>query len=205
MGSRREIFAFCAILAVCVAAFFHETLFGGKVLSPADVLLVSASFRGDGAGDYEPANRLLMDPVLQFQPWLEFNRQMIRSGRLPLWNGHAGCGAPHLANGQSAVFDPFHLLAYLGPTPQAYAWIAAGRLWMAGLGMFLLARAWGLGPLGTLVRRLGLSVLRLPRALAAVSGHRRGDLDALAVPGDRSRVSSARAQRGRLAGRRGRT
>ena len=39
MGSRREIIAFCAFLAVCVAAFFHETLFGGKVLSPADVLL----------------------------------------------------------------------------------------------------------------------------------------------------------------------
>jgi len=89
-----------------------------------------------------------MDPVLQFQPWLEFNRRMIRSGRLPLWNGHAGCGVPHLANGQSAVFDPFHLLAYLGPMPEAYAWIAAGRLWMAGLGMFLLARAWGLGPYG---------------------------------------------------------
>ncbi len=45
MGPRREIFAFCAILAVCVSVFFHETLFGGKVLSPADVLLVSASFR----------------------------------------------------------------------------------------------------------------------------------------------------------------
>jgi len=109
------------------------------------VLLVSASFRGEAAGDYEPANRLLMDPVLQFQPWLEFNRRMIRSGRLPLWNGHAGCGAPHLANGQSAFFDPFHLLAYLGPTPDAYAWIASGRLWTAGLGMFLLARSWGLG------------------------------------------------------------
>ena len=148
MGSRREIIAFCAILAVSIAVFFHETLFCGKVLSPADVLLVSAGFRGDGEGDYEPANRLLMDPVLQFQPWLEFSRSMIRSGRLPLWNGHAGCGAPHLANGQSAVFDPFHLLAYLGPTPQAYAWIAAGQLWMAGLGMFLLARAWGLGPWG---------------------------------------------------------
>ena len=35
-----------------------------------------------------------------------------------------------------------------GPTPQAYAWIAAGRLWMAGLGMFLLARSWGLGSWG---------------------------------------------------------
>jgi len=148
MGTRREILAFCGFLAVCVTAFFHETLIGGKVLSPADVLLVSASFRGDAAGDYEPANRLLMDPVLQFQPWLEFNRRMIRSGRLPLWNGHAGCGAPHLANGQSAVFDPFHLLAYLGPMPAAYAWIASGRLWAAGLGMFLLARAWGLGVWG---------------------------------------------------------
>ena len=145
MGSRREIFAFGAFLAVCVASFFHETLWGGKVLSPADVLLVSAGFREAGEGDYEPANRLLMDPVLQFQPWLEFNRMMIRRGRLPLWNGYAGCGAPHLANGQSAVFDPFHLLAYVGTTPQAYAWIAAGRLWMAGLGMFLLARGWGLG------------------------------------------------------------
>jgi hypothetical protein len=145
METRRENIAFCVVLAVCVTAFFSESLIGGKVLSPADVLLVSASFRDGVGGDYEPANRLLMDPVLQFQPWLEFNRRMVRSGRLPLWNSHAGCGAPHLANGQCAVFDPFHLLAYLGWTPEAYAWIAAGRLWMAGLGMFLLARLWGLG------------------------------------------------------------
>jgi hypothetical protein len=147
MRPRREIFVFCAVLAVAIASFFHETLFLGKVLSPADVLLVSASFR-EGAGDYEPNNRLLMDPVLQFQPWLEFNRTMVRAGRLPLWNSYAGCGAPHLANGQSAVFDPFHLLAYVGTTPEAYAWMAAGRLWMAGLGMFLLARSWGLGVWG---------------------------------------------------------
>ncbi len=146
MGSRREMIAFCVVLAVLVAGFLHETLFGGKVLSPADVLagLGELPRRWPGEDDYEPANRLLMDPVLQFQPWLEFNRRMIRSGRLPLWNGHAGCGAPHLANGQSAVFDPFHVLAYLGPTPAAYAWIAACRLWTAGLGMFLLARSWGL-------------------------------------------------------------
>src|SRR5262249_39360360 len=123
----------------------HETLLGSKVLSPADVLLVSASFRGESVGDYEPVNRLLMDPVLQFQPWLEFNREMVRSGRLPLWNSYAGCGTPHLAKCQCAVFDPFHLLAYLGPMPRAYAWIAAGRLFTAGLGMFFLARSWKLG------------------------------------------------------------
>ena len=169
----RELLAFGLALGVCVTAFFHESLIGGKVLSPADVLRVSASFRDEGDAEYEPANRLLMDPVLQFQPWLEFNRRMIRDGRLPLWNPYAGCGAPHLANGQSAVFDPFHLLAYLGKLPDAYAWIAAGRLFAAGLGMFLLARSWGLGILGTLVRRARLSVLRLPGRLAALPRHGR--------------------------------
>jgi hypothetical protein len=141
----RELLSFAIVLGACVTAFFHETLFFGKVLSPADALQVSASFRDEGDADHEPANRLLMDPVLQFQPWLEFNRRMIRNGQLPLWNPYAGGGAPHLANGQSAVFDPFHLLAYLDTLPRAYGWMAAGRLLTAGLGMFLLARSWGLG------------------------------------------------------------
>ncbi|SIO65545.1 hypothetical protein SAMN05444166_7730 [Singulisphaera sp. GP187] len=148
MSPRRELLAFSAVLALLVAGFFAESLFGGKVLSSADVLLVSASFRDHRGADYEPANRLLMDPVLQFQPWIEFNRTMIRQGRLPLWNDRAGCGTPHLANGQSAVFDPFQMIAYVGTLPDAYAWMAAARLWVAGLGMFLLARSWGFGPWG---------------------------------------------------------
>ncbi|HEV3120508.1 MAG TPA: hypothetical protein VGY53_01330, partial [Isosphaeraceae bacterium] len=147
MSRRWELPAFALVLGVLVAAFFGESLFGGKVLSPADVLLASASFR-PGQSDYEPANRLLFDPVLQFEPWLELSRAQIRRGRLPLWNPLAGCGAPHLANAQSAVFDPFHLFAYLGRLPEAHAWMAAARLWVAGIGMFLLAGAWGLGPWG---------------------------------------------------------
>src|SRR5258708_5934715 len=101
MSARRELATFALVLAALVAAFLCESLFGGKVLSPADVLLVSASFRDVERPEHEPANRLLIDPVLQFQPWLEFNRAMIRRGRLPLWNDWAGCGAPHLANCQS--------------------------------------------------------------------------------------------------------
>ena len=146
--SRRELAGFGLALAALVVGFFHESLLGGKVLSPADVLFASASFREVKGPDYEPLNRLLMDPVLQFQPWLEFNRREIRAGRLPLWNPYAGCGAPHLANGQSAVFDPFHAIAYLGRLPDAYAPMAAARLWVAGIGMFLLAGHWGLGRWG---------------------------------------------------------
>jgi len=149
MPSRRaELVAFGVVLAGCVGAFFHDALRPGRVLSPADVLLVEASFREPGGLPCEPANRLLMDPVLQFQPWLAFNRAEIRAGRLPLWNPYAGCGAPHVANGQSAVFDPFNLILVLGPWPGALAWAASARLWFAGLGAFLLARSWGFGPWG---------------------------------------------------------
>ncbi len=148
MTPRRELYAFLAASAALVGGFFAESLVGGKVLSPADVLFASASFREARGATYEPANRLLIDPVLQFQPWLEFNRAMIRSGRLPLWNSASGCGAPHLANGQAAVFDPFHAIAYLGRLPEALGWMAAARLWFAATGMFLLARAWGFGAWG---------------------------------------------------------
>ncbi len=150
LSPRREQIAFAVLLAALVTGFLGESLVGGKVLSPADVLFASKSFAEFRGPDYEPKNRLLIDPVLQFQPWLEFNRAMLRRGRLPLWNSLAGCGTPHLANGQSAVFDPFHLIAYLGTLPQALAWMAAARLWVAGMGMFLLARRWGLGPWGRL-------------------------------------------------------
>lgn len=147
-GPRRDLIRFAATLLVLVAAFFAESLVRGKILSSADVLLASASFRGVAPPHYEPVNRLLMDPTLQFEPWIEFNRSMLRSGRLPLWNSASGCGAPHLANGQAAVFDPFMIIAYLGPFPDALALMATARLWFAGIGMFLLARSWGLGRWG---------------------------------------------------------
>jgi len=141
---RAEALGFCAALAFCVGVFFHEALRSDRVLSSADVLMVEASFRDPDQPDYEPLNRLLMDPALQFQPWLKLNRAELQAGRLPLWNPGAGCGVPHLANGQSAVFDPFNQLVHFGPMPRALAWVAAFRLWFAGVGAFLLARSWGL-------------------------------------------------------------
>ncbi len=150
MSPRREQAAFALVLSVILACFFRSSLFEGRVLSPADVLFATKSFERAPSEDYEPRNRLLIDPVLQFQPWLEFNRDELRAGRLPLWNPYAGRGVPHLANGQSAVFDPFHAVAYLAAAPVArtQSWMAAARLLTAGCGMFLLATSWGFGGWG---------------------------------------------------------
>ena len=147
MDDRRDVLAFAAALAALIAVLHGPALLGDRVLSPADVVLAQPGF-GPADASYEPRNRLLMDPVLQFEPWLAYSRTMLRSGRLPLWNPHVGLGAPLLANGQSAVFDPFYMIAYLGTLPGAIAWMAAARLWVAGVGMFLLVRSWGLGRWG---------------------------------------------------------
>jgi hypothetical protein len=137
---------FALALAGLITCLLHESLFQEKILSSADVVFAQ---RGWSEAKVEPSNRLLMDPVLQFEPWLELTRTVIRGGGFPIWNPLSGCGAPLLANGQSGVFDPFHLIAYLGPWPGSLAWIAAARLMTAGLGMFFLARAWRFGRLGS--------------------------------------------------------
>lgn len=143
-----ELPAFALALSVLLLVLLGDTLTGHHVLSPADVLYAQRAWRDADPAHPEPQNRLLMDPVLQFEPWLELCRRDIQQGRLPVWTDLAGLGAPLLANGQSAVFDPFHWIAFLGPMPWALAGMAFARLFTAGLGMFLLATAWGLGPWG---------------------------------------------------------
>ena len=194
MGSRREIIAFCAVLAVCVAVFFHETLFGGKVLSPADVLLVSASFRGDGDRGLRAGQPALDGPgasvsaVARIQPDDDPKRPAAALER--------ACRLRSTSSGQRPERG-------LRPVPSAglprdhAASVCLDRRGAAvdGRARHVSAGAVvGAGTVGAVVRRVGLSVLRLPRPLAAVSGNRRGDLDALAVPGDRPRVSSHRAR-----------
>ncbi len=155
--SDHDAWWFAAVLVVVLAVMLGPTLFGGRILSGADVLRRSASFAPSDPTirDYEPTNRLLIDPVLQFQPWLTWNRQVLFEGRLPLWNPYVGCGAPHLANGQSGVFDPFNVVVYLGPWPESLAWVAWARLTWAGLGMYWLCRRWGFGRPGRWLAGLG--------------------------------------------------
>jgi len=63
MSPRRELLAFSAALAVIVAGFFAPSLFGGQGAESSRPLAGRGRLRRPGRALYEPANRLLMDPV----------------------------------------------------------------------------------------------------------------------------------------------
>lgn len=48
----------------------------------------------------------LVDPVVQFVPWLQLARRELMAGRVPLWNPHQDGGVPLLGNALSALGTP---------------------------------------------------------------------------------------------------
>jgi hypothetical protein len=97
-------------------------------------------------------------PLLQFYPWREFGFDLLRAGRLPLWNPYVGNGAPLLANYQSALLYPPNWLGLLLPVDLASGWLAALHLAWAGVGTSILARRLGVRPLGQAVSGLAFGV-----------------------------------------------
>ncbi|MDW8184854.1 MAG: oligosaccharide flippase family protein [Anaerolineae bacterium] len=122
------------------------TLTGARTLIPADNLYEWQPWRAaaQAFGITVPHNALLSDLVLENYAWKRFLTAALRRGELPLWNPYLFAGAPFLANGQHSALYPFTTLFFVFPIPQAYGLFNALQLFLAGLGMYLLARTWGL-------------------------------------------------------------
>jgi hypothetical protein len=125
--------------------FFRAALPPDQVLSPADAIFETPVYAGERPAEIpETSNGLLFDQVYQFTPWRAFAWESLRQGELPLWNPHSGTGTPFVATMQSAVFYPINLLLALVPFERTFVASAIVRLWLAGLGTWLLARRYGL-------------------------------------------------------------
>jgi hypothetical protein len=82
------------------------------------------------------------DICYQFEPYKAFMHEALRAGRLPLWSPYIFCGYPIAAEGQIAAFYPLGLLiSWLLPSPAAINWLVISHLMLAGVGIYLLARA----------------------------------------------------------------
>jgi hypothetical protein len=139
--ARRELAGAMVLCALAVALFLSPALLTGRMLSPADLLFDHYPWHvAAPAGSPGPSNGLLTDSVFQFEPWLAFSVQRLHAGALPLWNPDAMLGAPFFGNMQSAIFYPGNWLYFLWPDALTLALRAGIKLFLAALGMYLLAR-----------------------------------------------------------------
>lgn len=127
------------LLAGLLVVFLWQPITSDGYYATTDMLQSSPLLRVAPAG-YTIENNLLGDPVWQMHPWLDWNRDQLRRGELPLWNPYNGSGVPHLANNVSAVLSPFSVPFYVLPFRVAL-WVAAGfKLFVLGLFTYLYLR-----------------------------------------------------------------
>lgn len=75
-------------------------------------------------------------------PLASFVEQSLRRGELPLWNPLSNCGVPFLAQWNTMVLYPGTWLAALPGMERGLGWFCLGHQWLAGVGMYVLARRW---------------------------------------------------------------
>ena len=129
----------CAVLIGLLVVFLWQPITSNGYYATTDMLQSSPLLRVAPAG-YTIENNLLGDPVWQMHPWLEWNRERLRQGDLPLWNPYNGSGVPHLANNVSAVLSPFSVPFYALPFRVALFVAAGFKLFVLGLFTYLYLR-----------------------------------------------------------------
>ncbi len=86
-----------------------------------------------------------LDSKLYFMPFREIVADAVKSGEMPFWNPFIYCGAPLMANMQSAVFYPLNVVFYVFPPEQAgVIFMFLGSL-LTAFSMFAYVREKGLG------------------------------------------------------------
>jgi hypothetical protein len=93
-----------------------------------------------------------VDVFTYFTPFKAYAAEVLRAGRLPLWNPYLFMGVPFLANIQTAVLYPLNLPLIWLSTPKMVAYSIVVHIFLGGLFSYLYARlSLGLSPFGALV------------------------------------------------------
>jgi Bacterial membrane protein YfhO len=71
-----------------------------------------------------------------------FDRESFWHGQVPLWNQYNSCGLPFLAQWNTMTLYPLTLFYLIFPMPWSYGIFCLGHLFLAGMGMYFLARRW---------------------------------------------------------------
>ena len=100
-----------------------------------------------------------MDTATAFYPWYSFLGQRLRSGHIPMWNPHQFSGAPFAADPESGwMYLPAMLLFTVLSLDAAAKSYALLHLLLAGISVYALARALGMGVAGALLAATSYAV-----------------------------------------------
>ncbi len=144
-GSRLEVAGFAMWSVGLIALLFIEAVTRGWVLGQPQMLDAYYPWRAllPATWELRPGTPFGDVPML-VHPFLAFTRERLLDGHLPLWTASLNGGQPFLAAYQAAVFSPITWTALLVPLPQATVVIAALRLLVGGVGLFVFVRGLGL-------------------------------------------------------------
>ncbi|MBC8163812.1 MAG: hypothetical protein H7Z42_21600, partial [Roseiflexaceae bacterium] len=84
------------------------------------------------------------DVQYYFYPYHTISANILRAGELPLWNPYAFSGIPLIGDGQTAIFYPPNWFFFILPGAAALNYAILLQFSIAGVGMYLCARGFGL-------------------------------------------------------------
>jgi hypothetical protein len=108
-----------AVLAAQMAILAPGPALRGEILTAAALAYTAEPWSRhlDRIAPHATFNTILSDDLDMFAPWDASLRR--RSGGTPLWNPDSACGAPMLANDQSALLAPSQSLRWVWNSPRA--------------------------------------------------------------------------------------
>ena len=122
-------------IILSLIVFFSHSIFTDRILAPP-TFEAYPFFVGSPSLNKNSVT-WISDPIEQFIPWFHFDRQMLKKGKLPLWDPYQGCGVPHIANMQSALFYPLNIFVYLLNWKWGLFFLYFFKLYFVGLFLYL--------------------------------------------------------------------
>ncbi|MHC4876851.1 MAG: YfhO family protein [Planctomycetota bacterium] len=125
-SSREAVFA-CVLVAIAAAGIFQEL-----VRRPTDLLV---GVHSGGRNDL----------TSQFLRYREMPPTLMRHfGEWSNWDPHLALGLPVHGNPQAGLLYPPNWLCFVFGAEQTLSWLMIGHLWLGGVGVWMLARHFGL-------------------------------------------------------------
>ena len=137
-----------AVIFGLVALINYFPIVYGKIPFPRDFVLRHSAWNG------QPQEQLpeLIDIVAMFYPFRALLGRAAEERTLPLWNPHILGGEPFLANAQSALFYPIHLLLLIQRPATFWTVNLLLNLTLSGAFTALFVRSIGGSRAGSIVR-----------------------------------------------------